>query len=72
MDDKITITIGEDDVARLYDDTYDVTIHCENEEEQKKSHGADGYCLEAGQVRKVRKYTQTGRIYNLVYGARIS
>lgn len=38
MDDKIMIRIGEDGVARLYDDAYDVTmtIHCENEEEQKK------------------------------------
>lgn len=33
MDDGIMITIGDDGVARMYDDTYDITIHCESEEE---------------------------------------
>ena len=30
----ITITLNEDGVAEVYDDTYDITIHCESEEEQ--------------------------------------
>ena len=36
MTDGIKIVIGDDGVAREYDDSYDVVIHCETEEEQKK------------------------------------
>ena len=32
----ITITLNEDGVAEVYDDTYDITIHCESEEEQER------------------------------------
>ena len=32
----ITLTLNEDGVAEGYDDTYDVTIHCESEEEQER------------------------------------
>lgn len=32
----ITITLNEDGVAEVYDDTYDVTVHCESEEEQER------------------------------------
>lgn len=32
----ITLTLNEDGVAEVYDDTYDVTIHCESEEEQER------------------------------------
>ena len=34
MSDEILLTIGEDGKATLYDDTYDITIHCESKEEQ--------------------------------------
>ena len=34
MTDDIVLTIGEDGKATLYDDTYDITIHCESQEEQ--------------------------------------
>ena len=37
MVDGITLTIGDDGIARVYDDTYDITIHCESAEEQKKA-----------------------------------
>lgn len=32
----ITLTLNEDGVAEVYDDAYDVTIHCESEEEQER------------------------------------
>lgn len=32
----ITLTLNEDGVAEVYDDTYDITIHCESEEEQER------------------------------------
>lgn len=32
----IMLTIGDDGVASLYDDKWDITIHCESEEEQKE------------------------------------
>ena len=35
MSDEIMLVFGEDGVAREYDDTWDITIHCESEEEQK-------------------------------------
>ena len=35
MSDEIMLVFGEDGIAREYDDTWDVTIHCESEEEQK-------------------------------------
>lgn len=34
MDDSINLIFDEDGVAREYDDTYDITIHCESQEEQ--------------------------------------
>ena len=34
MSDEILLTIGDDGKASLYDDTYDITIHCESQEEQ--------------------------------------
>ena len=33
---EILLAIGEDGIAREYDDTYDVTIHCESKEDQEK------------------------------------
>jgi hypothetical protein len=30
------LSIGEDGIARAYDDTYDITIHCESSEEQEE------------------------------------
>lgn len=36
MSDEILLIIGEDGKASLYDDTYDITIHCESKEEQDK------------------------------------
>ena len=32
----ITIILNENGVAEVYDDTYDVTVHCESEEEQER------------------------------------
>jgi hypothetical protein len=37
MDEGIMLTIGDDGIARAYDDTYDITIHCESAEEQEKA-----------------------------------
>jgi len=34
MTDSINLIFDEDGVAREYDDTYDITIHCESQEEQ--------------------------------------
>ena len=34
MSDGIMLTIEEDGNVSLYDDTYDITIHCESKEEQ--------------------------------------
>ena len=35
--DGITLHIGDDGIARVYDDTYDITIHRESAEEQEKA-----------------------------------
>jgi hypothetical protein len=37
MSDGIMLSIGEDGIAREYDDTYDITIHCESREEQEEA-----------------------------------
>ncbi len=34
--DSIKLTIGEDGVTRMYDDEFDVVIHCESEAEQEQ------------------------------------
>lgn len=31
--DDLMFTVGEDGTASFYDDTYDITIHCESQEE---------------------------------------
>lgn len=36
MSDELMLMINDDGVAKVYDDTYDITIHCESEEEQKR------------------------------------
>lgn len=36
MADSINLIFDEDGVAGIYDDTYDITIHCESQEEQDK------------------------------------
>ncbi len=36
MSDGMTFVQNEDDTFGAYDDTYDIVIHCETEEEQKK------------------------------------
>lgn len=36
MNDGITLVQSEDSTFSAYDDSYDVVIHCETEEEQKK------------------------------------
>lgn len=36
MSDGMAIIIGDDGKARAYDDTYDITIHCESKEEQEE------------------------------------
>ena len=37
MTDGIMISIGADGVARMYDDTYDITIHCETQAEHDEA-----------------------------------
>ena len=34
MTDEIKVIVGKDGMVDIYDDTYDVIIHCESEEEQ--------------------------------------
>ena len=36
MSDGIQLIIREDGIAEKYDDTYDLTIHCTSEEEQRE------------------------------------
>lgn len=36
MTDSIMMMVNKDGVAEVYDDTYDITIHCTSEEEQKR------------------------------------
>lgn len=36
MSGEMTLVQNEDGAFSAYDDTYDITIHCETEEEQKK------------------------------------
>lgn len=37
MTDEIKVIVGEDGMVDIYDDIYDVIIHCESEEEQNKT-----------------------------------
>lgn len=37
MSKDLMIYFDEDGVAREYDDTYDITIHCESEEERRRA-----------------------------------
>ena len=37
MSKDLMIYFDEEGVAKAYDDTYDITIHCEREEEQQKA-----------------------------------
>ena len=37
MSKDLMIYFDEEGVAKAYDDTYDITIHCESEEEQQKA-----------------------------------
>ena len=36
-DDSILLMLNNDGVAEVYDDTYDITIHCTSEENQKQA-----------------------------------
>lgn len=36
MKDAIMLMIGEDGKATVYDDTYDIVIHCESQEEKDR------------------------------------
>ena len=36
MSDGFMLYLDDDGVARHYDDTYDITIHCESEEEMQR------------------------------------
>lgn len=36
MSDEMTLVQNEDGTFSTYNDTYDIVIHCETEEEQKK------------------------------------
>lgn len=67
--DGIILSIGEDGIAREYDDTYDITIHCESREEQEECsdiwHRADSAiasALEIGlRVKKLPSAQQDNR-----------
>lgn len=37
MKDSILLMLNEEGVAEEYDDTYDIIIHCESEEDQKRA-----------------------------------
>lgn len=37
MEDSIFLMLNKDGVAEVYDDTYDITIHCDSEEGQKRA-----------------------------------
>ena len=37
MSDGFMLYLDDDGVARAYDDTYDITIHCESEEEMQRA-----------------------------------
>ena len=37
MIDGIQLVVGENGEAKIYDDTYDIVIHCESQEEQDKA-----------------------------------
>ena len=37
IDDGILLLLNDDGVAEKYDDTWDITLHCESEEEQKET-----------------------------------
>lgn len=37
MSDGFMLYLDDDGVARHYDDTYDITIHCESEEEMQRA-----------------------------------
>ena len=37
MSDGFMLYLDDDGVARHYDDTYDITIHCESKEEQERA-----------------------------------
>lgn len=37
MSDGFMLYLDDDGVARAYDDTYDITIHCESEEERQRA-----------------------------------
>lgn len=36
MSDGLMLSIGDDGTAKVYDDTYDITIHCESGEKQEE------------------------------------
>lgn len=44
-EDSILVMLNKDGVAEVYDDTYDITIHCETEEEQKKAEAMLKNCM---------------------------
>ena len=44
-DDSILLMLNDDGVAEVYDDTYDITIHCTSEEEQKKAEAMLQNCM---------------------------
>ena len=45
MEDSILLMLNGDGVAEVYDDTYDITIHCESEEDQKKAEEMLKHCM---------------------------
>ncbi len=38
MSDEIKLTINDDGIAEIYDDTWDITIHCISEEEMNANY----------------------------------
>lgn len=73
MNDEISIMFNENGEAQIYDSTFDVTIHCENEEEQNKVLEilnrqwipvSERLPEECGEIKLVTCKTKTG-IYNV-------
>lgn len=44
-DDSILLMLNDDGVAEVYDDTYDITIHCTSEENQKQAEDMLKNCM---------------------------
>ena len=44
-EDSILLMLNDEGVAEVYDDTYDITIHCTSEEDQKRAEAMLKNCM---------------------------